>query len=70
MSSVTCPVFAVAGSRDIVASEQAAREIVDLVSSADVTFEVAPGGHLGVVAGASAPERTWRPVADWLQGRS
>ena len=37
----------------------------------DKEYRVAPGGHMGVILGSSAPAReVWDPAADWLAPRS
>lgn len=66
LSAVTCPLLAFAGESDNVATPAATAGIVDLVGSKDKTLLTVPGGHVGVVAGASAPERVWKPTIDWL----
>jgi len=70
LEEVRCPLLALAGKRDPIATEASTREIVDLVGSPDRTFQVVPGGHVGIVAGSSAPQTTWRLVEDWLEPRS
>jgi len=70
LEAVRCPLLALAGKRDPIATEASTREIVDLVGSSDRTFEVVPGGHVGIVAGSSAPQTTWRLLEDWLESRS
>jgi len=70
LSRVRAPLLAFAGRSDNVAPVASAREIVDLVSSTDKEFRIVPGGHVGVVAGSSAPRAVWGPTADWLAPRS
>jgi hypothetical protein len=43
---------------------------VDAVGSEDVTYKLAPGGHMGVFSGATAPKYVWQPLAEWLSTRS
>ncbi|MFW5738929.1 MAG: hypothetical protein ACOC1F_01040, partial [Myxococcota bacterium] len=66
---IRCPLFAIAGDADIIATPASTRGIVDLVSSQDKTFREVPGGHVAVVAGSEAPEQVWRPIVDWLLPR-
>ena len=66
---ITCPLFAVAGRGDTIATPASTRGIVDLVSSNDKTFVEVSGGHVAVVAGSLAPQEVWNPVADWLEAR-
>ncbi|OQB13783.1 MAG: Poly-beta-hydroxybutyrate polymerase [Deltaproteobacteria bacterium ADurb.Bin207] len=66
---IRCPLFAVAGKTDMIATPASTRGIVDLLSSTDKTFREVPGGHVAVVAGSEAPEHVWKPIADWLLDR-
>jgi polyhydroxyalkanoate synthase len=43
---------------------------MDLVRSTDKTFQVVPGGHMGILAGRKAPQASWLALADWLAARS
>ena len=44
--------------------------IVEKVSSSDKeTFRI-PGGHIGIMAGSSAPRKTWPHIQQWLATRS
>ena len=35
-----------------------------------ISFDVAPGGHMGVMLGAAAQGGVWKKSADWLTKRS
>ncbi|MBF7731749.1 alpha/beta fold hydrolase [Pseudomonas sp. N040] len=59
-----------AGEQDALVSASTARGILDLVSSQDKHFEVAPGGHMGVILGSNAQRVVWAKSADWLVSRS
>ncbi len=59
-----------AGKTDQIASPASVRPLLDKVSSADKTFLLVPGGHMGVLAGAQAPTQVWEPMAKWLAARS
>jgi len=59
-----------AGRSDQIAPEPAVRAVLDAVGSPDRTFRTAPGGHMGVFAGSTAPAHVWQPTADWLAARS
>jgi len=59
-----------AGKTDQIAPLAAVRALLEAVGSTDKTFLLVPGGHMGVFAGASAPEQVWAPAADWLATRS
>lgn len=69
LREVSCPLLAFAGEQDNVVPPRAVREVVDLVGSRDKRFVTAPGGHVGVVAGSAAPQRTWQPLMAWLRER-
>ncbi len=70
LKQITCPLLAVAGEGDPVATTESARAIIELVGSSDREFFSVPGGHIGVVAGGRAPKYSWRKLADWLAERS
>jgi polyhydroxyalkanoate synthase len=59
-----------AGRTDQIAPLAAVRAVLAAVGSADKTFLIVPGGHMGVFAGATAPEHVWQPAAEWLAVRS
>ncbi|HSP97446.1 MAG TPA: alpha/beta fold hydrolase [Candidatus Dormibacteraeota bacterium] len=59
-----------AGKTDQIAPAAAVRAQLDAVASADTTYRVAPGGHMGVFAGQGAPRHVWQPTAAWLAARS
>jgi polyhydroxyalkanoate synthase len=69
-NKIDCSILAFAGESDNIVSVKAAHKILDIVSSRDKEFCIAPGGHAGVFAGASAPAHTWTISADWLAARS
>jgi polyhydroxyalkanoate synthase len=47
-----------------------ARKLIDLVGSTDKHFEIAPGGHMGVILGSRAQHAVWASSANWLDKRS
>ena len=59
-----------AGETDTLVTPSAARKSLDLVASQDREYRVAPGGHVGVLAGAKAQSAVWAVAADWLSARS
>jgi len=59
-----------AGRTDQIAPPEAVRVVLDAVGSTDKTFHLVGGGHMGVFAGARAPEQVWKPAAEWLAERS
>ena len=69
-ANIQAPLYVLAGKSDVLVSPSTARAVVDLVSSTDKRFEVAPGGHMGVILGSKARENVWKNSADWLVERS
>ncbi len=59
-----------AGETDILVKPPIAEKIMDVVASTDKTFQVAPGGHMGVILGSKAPGAVWASAAGWLAPRS
>jgi polyhydroxyalkanoate synthase len=68
--NIHAAMFVFAGDRDVLVSPSTAEGILDLVGSQDKRFEVAPGGHMGVILGATAQQAVWQKSADWLAKRS
>jgi polyhydroxyalkanoate synthase len=70
LENVNANLLAIAGQEDTLATPGAAKRVMDHVSSADKTFRVAPGGHMGILAGSKAPRASWLELAEWLAARS
>lgn len=70
LSRVTANLLAVAGKGDTMVTQDALVTLLDLVGSADRSFHVVPGGHMGILSGSRAPATVWRLTADWLAERS
>ncbi len=70
LSLIKCSLLVVAGKSDKIVSIDSARSLLEVVSSEDKTFVVAPGGHAGVFAGEAAYHQTWQPIEAWLAQRS
>ncbi|HSV67142.1 MAG TPA: alpha/beta fold hydrolase [Mycobacteriales bacterium] len=67
IATVEPPVLVVAGADDAIAPVNAVAHLVDLLTgAASVRFEIAPGGHLGVLTGRRARRTTWRLVDQHL----
>lgn len=69
LRNIHCPVLAFAGSSDKIVPPEAARQILEVITSSDKTFREVPGGHMGVMAGRSAPTLVWAASAAWLEER-
>lgn len=68
--NIQAPMLVFAGERDVLVQATAARGILDLVDSHDTSFEMAPGGHMGVILGSDAQGVVWARSAHWLAERS
>ncbi|XRQ13379.1 alpha/beta hydrolase [Actinomadura welshii] len=67
LGGVRVPVLAIAGRGDALAPVRAVLPLIRLLAGASqVRFEVASGGHLGVLTGRSAKATTWRHLDRWL----
>ncbi|MGI5163994.1 alpha/beta fold hydrolase [Spirillospora sp. CA-253888] len=67
LADVRVPVLAIAGRGDGLAPVAAVRPLTRLLENApEVRFEVAPGGHLGVLTGRSAVTGAWAHLDRWL----
>lgn len=67
---IDCPLLAIAGDNDALASAASVHRLLDLIASGDKRFAVTPGGHVGVFAGPAAPDNSWPLAAGWLAERS
>ena len=70
LKKITANLLSLAGSSDRIVGIRSARHALDIVASTDKQFEVVPGGHAGVFAGAKAPHNTWKSAVNWLAKRS
>jgi len=70
LRTIACPVLALAGKDDEIATPASARVIRDLLASEDFEYVEVPGGHIGVIGGRSAPTFVWEKIAAWLRPRS
>jgi polyhydroxyalkanoate synthase len=69
-NSIRANLLAIAGDNDKIVPVPAAQAILDVVASADKTFEIVPGGHAGVFTGSRAAHTTWAITKNWLRERS
>jgi polyhydroxyalkanoate synthase len=69
-ANISAPLYVFAGETDVLVAPSTARLIMELVGSTDKHFEIAPGGHMGVILGARAQSNVWKKSADWLAARS
>jgi polyhydroxyalkanoate synthase subunit PhaC len=70
-ADITVPVLAFGGASDAIAPVSCVRPVRDLLANApEVTFEIVPGGHLGMLTGRSARESTWRILDEFFDRHS
>ncbi len=70
LGRITCPVLTIASEHDETAPAHSVAILNDLVSSPDQELLLLKGPHVGMVAGRSAPQHLWPPLAAWLTARS
>lgn len=67
LSDIRVPVMNIAGTSDVLVPVAVAHHVGQLLpNSPMVRLETAPGGHLGVLTGRSAPATTWAMIDDFL----
>ncbi|WP_414939427.1 alpha/beta fold hydrolase [Amycolatopsis sp. cmx-11-51] len=67
LSGIKVPTLVIAGQNDTIAPRAAVERLTGLLdNSPSVTFETAPGGHLGVLTGRKARGTTWRHLDRFL----
>jgi polyhydroxyalkanoate synthase len=67
MKRVMCPLLAFTGRTDNIATPASTAGILELVGSTDKSYREVVGGHIGVVAGSTAPKAVWQPTVEWLK---
>ncbi len=71
LADVRVPVMNIGGTGDVLVPVEVAHHVGDLLpNSPEVRLETAPGGHLGVLTGRSAPATTWAMIDDFLAKQS
>lgn len=70
LSRIESNILAFAGESDNMVTRDAVVTLMDLVGSADRSFQVVPGGHMGILSGSKASGTVWAQTADWLAKRS
>lgn len=67
LADIRVPVMNIAGTSDVLVPVPVAHHVGELLpNSPRVRLETAPGGHLGVLTGRSAPKTTWPMIDDFL----
>lgn len=71
LTGVTVPTLVVAGANDGIAPKAAVERLTGLLDNAvSVRFEVAPGGHLGVLTGRKARQTTWTYLDEFIDAQA
>ena len=70
LKDIDCSLFVVAGSGDAIVTEDSARAVFDASNSTDTQFELARGGHVGILSSTWAADNLWPKMLDWLEPRS
>ena len=67
LGDIKVPVMVFGGSTDGIAPVPAVKAVVPLLTgSAEVRFEIVPGGHLGMLTGRAARHTTWVAMDEWI----
>lgn len=67
LSDIKPPVLVFGGATDGIAPVPAVKAVVPLLAgSAEVRFEIVPGGHLGMLTGRAARHTTWVVMDEWI----
>ena len=69
LKKIKVPYLVLAGKDDFIGHPASVRPIMDVIGSADKTYQAVGGGHLGMLSGKNAPH-TWTLIAHWLIPRS
>ncbi len=68
IANVKAPVLIFGGNTDGIAPIKAVQALVPLLTgAAEVRFEIAPGGHLGMLTGRAARATTWVTMDEWIE---
>ncbi len=70
LDKVQSALLSFAGETDTLVPPEIAEKVIDIVGSKDKTYQVAPGGHMGVFLGSKAQKVVWKESVDWLAPRS
>lgn len=70
LSAITVPLFHAIAEHDHIVPPEAAKHLIERVSSSDKEQVMLKGGHVSLVAGANAIKRLWPHLDKWLGMRS
>ena len=70
LAKIKVPLLHAVAEHDHIVPYEAARHLIPMVGSDDKEEVILKGGHVSLVAGASAVKRLWPKLDSWLCGRS
>ena len=70
LKSIISSLLVVAGTEDKMVTADSVKPLMTLTSSMDTTFEMVPGGHLGLMCSKGSAEKFWPFLTKWLEERS
>lgn len=70
LANIDVPLFHATALHDALVPREASRHLIEKASSKDKTAMELKGGHISLVAGASAVGRMWPALDEWLSERS
>lgn len=66
LSRVQASILNITGAGDPIVTRDCSHAMDTLVGSRDKTYVTIPGGHMGILGGATAQQESWAMIADWL----
>lgn len=70
LKNIRCALMLGVGTRDQIVTEAAAKPLIELTSSTDITFTRIQGGHLGLMSNQNSANEFWPILTNWLVERS
>lgn len=69
ISNITANLLLITGEQDTIVTKECSLALTKLVASKDITTQSIPGGHMSIVGGPDAAEKSWPLIVDWLAKR-
>lgn len=69
LATITCPLAVYAAERDFIAPPASVTPLAEATASADVTCEVLPTGHIGIIVGRYGPRVFFPKLSAWFAAR-
>lgn len=70
LKNINCSLLVGAGDTDQIVTAAAAQPLTQLTNSQDVSYQLIPGGHLGLMSSQKSAEIFWPTLYTWLKQRS